>query len=154
MHVTARLLIAVGLFMSATAHGADLLTLQHPQTHQVVQRIGLAPSESYADVRVSGAVPKETQNATWEYRVVVLAEGVGRGSDWMQFTPTLANDKFEGSARVAAGGWYRLEVRCRTGDDTLAAAAVEPIGVGEVFVVAGQSYATNCNDERLTVADA
>ena len=35
----------------------------------------------------------------------------------------------------------------------MATGAVEPIGVGEVFVVAGQSYATNCNDERLTVAD-
>ncbi|MEO8498977.1 MAG: sialate O-acetylesterase, partial [Planctomycetota bacterium] len=54
----------------------------------------------------------------------------------------------------AAGGWYRLELRCRAGDDIRAAAAVEPIGVGEVFVVAGQSYATNCNDERLTVADS
>jgi hypothetical protein len=31
--------------------------------------------------------------------------------------------------------------------------AVEPVGVGEVFVVAGQSYATNCNDEKLSVTD-
>jgi hypothetical protein len=30
---------------------------------------------------------------------------------------------------------------------------VEPIGVGELFIVAGQSYATNSGDERLNVKD-
>ena len=46
-----------------------------------------------------------------------------------------------------------MEIRGRANDDVVASGAVEPIGVGEVFVVAGQSYATNCNDERFKVAD-
>ncbi len=149
MHTRYCFLVAVGLFISGAAHGANDVRLEHPQSHQVIQRIGLAPGAGYADVRVSGALLKGAPNATWEYRVVLLADGSRDGGEWTEFTPTLANDQFEGSARVAAGGWYRLEVRCRGGADILGTGAVEPIGVGEVFVVAGQSYATNCNDERL-----
>ena len=58
-----------------------------------------------------------------------------------------------GPARGVLAGWYRLEVRCRVGEVVTHAASVEPFGVGEVFIVAGQSYATNCNDERLKVSD-
>ncbi len=34
-----------------------------------------------------------------------------------------------------------------------ATAAVEPVGVGEVFLIAGQSYAAGCNDGLLRVND-
>ena len=66
----------------------------------------------------------------------------------------MTGKRFSYSARIAAGGWYRLQVRCRVQDKTEVVGAVSPIGVGEVFVVAGQSYATNCNDERLKVTDS
>ena len=62
--------------------------------------------------------------------------------------PTAPN-RARASVDLPAGGWYRLEVRAASAG----IAAVEPFGVGEVFVVAGQSYATNTNDERLVVAD-
>ncbi|MCE2726427.1 MAG: sialate O-acetylesterase [Planctomycetaceae bacterium] len=60
-----------------------------------------------------------------------------------------APNRARASVDLPAGGWYRLEVRAASAG----IAAVEPFGVGEVFVVAGQSYATNTNDERLVVAD-
>ena len=46
-----------------------------------------------------------------------------------------------------------LEVRARRGEQTLFTASVEPFGVGEVFVVAGQSYAVGANDEVIKVDD-
>lgn len=55
--------------------------------------------------------------------------------------------------RVPAGGWYRLEVRVAPADGEALEASLEPFGVGEVFLVAGQSYATNTSDERLAIAD-
>ncbi|MFM7039616.1 MAG: sialate O-acetylesterase [Planctomycetaceae bacterium] len=56
---------------------------------------------------------------------------------------------------LPAGGWYRLDVRLRaTAGGAVSTATVEPIGVGEVFLIAGQSYATNTNDERLQVKDS
>ena len=125
----------------------------------MVQRIGVAPGKGFADVRIDGTLPTETQQATWECRIVVLSDQpeqpatTDSASEWTSVIPTITEDTFHASARVPAGGWYRLECRCRVDDNVLASGAVEPIGVGEVFVVAGQSYATNCNDERLTVAD-
>ena len=127
--------------------------LDWPKPHQVVQRIGVDPSAGHADVRVAGELPKNAEPAKWQYRVVSLDGATGSGTDWTTFDVTVSGTSFDGTARVAAGGWYRLEVRGRVGEDDVAIGKVEPIGVGEVFVVAGQSYATNCNDERFNVAE-
>ncbi|MCA9009248.1 MAG: neutral/alkaline non-lysosomal ceramidase N-terminal domain-containing protein [Planctomycetaceae bacterium] len=159
MYVSARALVACGLVLSSVALGAEPLMLSQPQPHQVVQRIGVTPGKGFADVPIFGTLPAGAQHATWEYRIVVLADQPDQPaktdsvSEWTGMIPTIAGNTFQAVARVPAGGWYRLECRCRVGDNVLAIGGVEPIGVGEVFVVAGQSYATNCNDERLTVAD-
>lgn len=159
MYVSARAIVALGLVLSSVAHGAEPLMLSQPQPHQVVQRIGVAPGKGFADVPIFGTLPAEAQHATWEYRIVVLADQPDQPaktdsvSEWTGMIPTIAGNTFQAAARVPAGGWYRLECRCRVDDNVLAIGGIEPIGVGEVFIVAGQSYATNCNDERLTVAD-
>ena len=151
--------IAFSLFVFATAHGAESLKLTQPQPHQVLQRMGVAPGKGYADVQIVGAAPAEAHQATWEYRIVVLADQpeqtakTDAASEWTSVIPAITGETFQAAVRVPAGGWYRLECRCRVDDNVLATGAVEPIGVGEVFIVAGQSYATNCNDERLTVTD-
>jgi hypothetical protein len=46
-----------------------------------------------------------------------------------------------------------LELRAVRGGQAIAQGAVEPFGVGEVFLISGQSYASHCNDELLRVAD-
>jgi len=159
MHTLFRALVVFSLFNSAMTHGAEPLTLTQPQPHQVLQRIGVAPGKGYADVQISGTLPAGAHQTTWEYRIVVLADlpqqpaKTDSASEWTSMIPTITGDTFQTMARVPAGGWYRLECRCRVDDNVLGTGAVEPIGVGEVFVVAGQSYATNCNDERLTVTD-
>ena len=43
-----------------------------------------------------------------------------------------------------AGGWYRLEVRALKDGKEIGSAVVDHVGVGEVFVGAGQSNSTNC----------
>lgn len=137
------------------AHGVTPLKLESPLPHQVVQRIGVAPGAGYAHVAVRGELPKGTQAGAWEYRAVTLPADPARdNTDWQKLTPKLEGTKFEATARVAAGGWYCLEVRCRAGDEVVALGSVKPVGVGEVFVVAGQSYATNTNDERFKLTDA
>jgi len=161
MHARAYIIVAFILFLPAVTtvglvRGAEPLVLTQPKPHQVLQRMGVAPGKGYADVQISTTLPTEAQKATWEYRIVVLAEQPAKddaASEWISVIPTITGKTFQAAARVPAGGWYRLECRCRVDDNVLASGAVEPIGVGEVFVVAGQSYATNCNDERLTVSD-
>ena len=145
-------LLVIGIAGTAEAVEVQAFTLSHPQPHQVIQRIGTTPGQGYASVAVRGHVPVGTENANWEYRV--SRSGDARGADWVSLTPKIQDGQFEATARIAAGGWYRLEVRTRMGEAITSIGSVEPIGVGEVFVVAGQSYATNCNDEQLSVGDA
>ncbi len=146
------------------------LTLLSPMSHQVIQRTGFDPSQAhehsqvdlnlgYADVLIIGKYPAgvgepDGANTVLECRVQLLANCPGRSSDWQSVTTTVDRDQFRAEVRVAAGGWYRLDIRLKQGPSVVAEGIVEPFGVGEVFVIAGQSYATNCNDERLKVTDS
>jgi poly(3-hydroxybutyrate) depolymerase len=139
------------------------ITLQRPAPYEVIQRRGYDPREAhenhaggpslgFADVAIQGMLPA-VEKGVVEARAVPLEGATGQGSDWKQVEAVGDAGRVEASVRVPAGGWYRLEVRCRVNEKTVAQGAVEPFGVGEVFIVAGQSYATNCNDERFKVAD-
>jgi hypothetical protein len=152
------------MFLSTGVLRADdiaKLVLTSPQAFQVIQREGFeagashdhnvtGPALGYADIDVKGTKPEGVEGR-WEFRVLLLQQAFGLKSDWQTLTVEEEGLAFKGPAEVVAGGWYRLEVRCVDGDKTLAAGFVEPFGVGEVFVVAGQSYAGGTNDELLKV---
>lgn len=126
------------------------LAIDEPREWQVVQRTGVARGAGDADVRVSGRAPEGAAGDVWEYRLV------GRDPDpaWKPLDVRLSDGRFQATLRqTPAGGWYRLELRRRAADSLTAVGSVARFGVGERFVVAGQSYATNCNDERFRVTD-
>ncbi len=51
---------------------------------------------------------------------------------------------------MATGGWFPFEVRAVAGGKVVASAGVERLGVGEVFVIAGQSNSANHGAEKQT----
>lgn len=55
---------------------------------------------------------------------------------------------FRSELAAPAGGWYRLDVRLVGNGTNVAGANVGHVGVGEVFVVAGQSNAANHGEEK------
>ncbi|MFM8529491.1 MAG: sialate O-acetylesterase, partial [Ilumatobacteraceae bacterium] len=61
---------------------------------------------------------------------------------------------------ASAGGWYRLDIRARAGEQVIAAASVPRVGIGEVFITAGQSNSSNwgqgtqeARDDRVVYCD-
>ena len=84
-------------------------------------------------------------------RVVPIGNAFGRGTGWLPVKATTTNHRLETSFESPAGGWYRLELRSEGGNPSFG--AVEPVGVGDLFLVAGQSYAANTGDERLRIED-
>ena len=56
---------------------------------------------------------------------------------------------FDAALPAPAGGWYKVEVRALKDGKEVASAAVDHVGVGEVFVGAGQSNSTNCGQRRI-----
>ncbi len=145
------------------------ITITSPAPFQVIQRVGFDPKSmasaepgraafGYAQIKVQGTLPAGTPaTATLQYRVALMVGESGKPIDWTLITSAALNlqdGAFHFPIIVPAGGWYRLELA--TTEDTAAHrsfGAVEPFGVGEVFVIAGQSYATNTNEERLRISD-
>jgi hypothetical protein len=159
-------LVLVFVSISARAILADdvaKITLTSPSPYQVVQREGFesksshdhnetGPTLGFADVRVEWTVP-DGVNGRWEFRSVPVAGNVKKDERWLPINPEVDGKTYRGPAEVNAGGWYRLELRCVDQEKTVAEGSIEPFGVGEVFLIAGQSYATGANDELLKVTD-
>jgi len=116
--------------------------LDRPTGYQVVQR----SARGDGSIPVSGSLSRGAGGtATVEAR---LSGGTVAG-DWRKVCEIgRGQTHFTGEVRVPAGGWCRLEVRIRRGRFTEAEAAVEKVGVGEVFIVAGQSNSANHGEER------
>jgi hypothetical protein len=54
---------------------------------------------------------------------------------------------FDGRIAASAGGWYGVEVRVLRGGERIGRAGLEHAGVGEIFVISGQSNSTNWGEE-------
>lgn len=163
------LLIAITDIPQSQAAEPVKLALSSPIANQVIQRTGFDPRVAHehhvggpnlgeADVLIQGDWPQEIENAkvedvVCEAKLQRLEGAYGRDLDWTACRLNRDGTRWSSSLRTPAGGWYKLDVRFRAGDKIVAAGLVQPIGVGEVFVVAGQSYAEGTNDERLRVED-
>jgi Carbohydrate esterase, sialic acid-specific acetylesterase/Secretion system C-terminal sorting domain len=96
-----------------------------------------------------------------EARVVPIAVGgQGQQTDWQTIQQSPQGGFFSGSIEVR-GGWYQLEVRGVLNNNVVATDEVTRVGVGEVFLVAGQSNAQgrsgygapSANDDRVNCVD-
>lgn len=113
----------------------EALTVLSPMDWQVFQR--QTPGEGLASVRGRCAVPCERV----EYRI---GDGGWKG---VPFNPVTHG--FDTRFNLPAGGWYRCEIRAIKDGKTVAERLIAHVGVGEVFVAAGQSNSTNSGEEKL-----
>ena len=144
-------LFLCGLVTASACADDQTLQIVTPKPHQVIQRIGVAPGAGYANVEISGILEQSIEDAEWEFCIVPAMTNSNHETNWNPLKVVTRESNFKTSAKVPAGGWYRLEIHARFQNKVLALGSIEPIGVGEVFLVAGQSYASNCNDEHLAV---
>ena len=117
------------------------VVLDSPQDYQVAQR----DAKNVGTLRVRGKLGEAARKAdALEYRVGTE----GKPGEWRRLDAGVKDGRFEATVEVAAGGWYRLDVRAAAGGKAVAQATVERVGVGEVFVVAGQSNSANHGAEK------
>lgn len=155
--------LGAGAFADDPPVQPDVSNVRLPLPFQVIQRDGYEPEKAHehqpggpalghADVAIAAKLPVEKDDLT-EYRVVALADAYGTGSEWTPFAGKSVDGELVAAVRVSAGGWYRLELRARRAEIVTATAHLQPFGVGEVLVVAGQSYAEGANDELLRISE-
>ncbi|TLV00206.1 sialate O-acetylesterase [Dyadobacter luticola] len=86
----------------------------------------------------------------------------GRDVDWTPIDTNPQGGFFTSSLPNVQGGWYRLEVRAKKGDQVVGnSSSVDHVGIGEVFMVAGQSNgqgfynmgAPGASDDRVNSID-
>ncbi|QKZ14421.1 sialate O-acetylesterase [Spirosoma sp. KUDC1026] len=126
------------------------VTVTFPRPHTVLQR----NNANQTIMTIVGTCPNPADRVDW--RVQARNAGQGIGTDWAVLDAAPAQGQYRGQATVS-GGWYRLEIRAWVGGVVAATEVVQPVGVGEVFAVAGQSNgqgifgygAVNPADERV-----
>ena len=121
--------------------GAPEIKLTSPTDYQVIQR----QTRTEGRLTIAG-VRKDASGTQLEVR---LLDAQGKG-EWRQFDAG-NGDAFRGTIIAPAGGWYRCEARLTKDGKALAETSVAHVGIGEVFLVAGQSNSANHGEEKQNV---
>jgi len=140
--ITTMLAMFLAVRISASAANLDF-----PLERQVFQR----NAEEWAEIKVAGTVPSDV--ALVEAKAELGAGLRGRATEWTVVAQgtQIKDGTFSGRLKLATGGWYTLKVRFRKSAADPAVqgeAVVEHVGVGDVFIVAGQSNSSNHGQEK------
>ena len=126
------------------------IKLTSPQNRAVYQRNG----SGFSAVTVAGSYDKQVDKI--EARLVPVQAGQGTDSDYQDWK-TIKNLPLNGNfsfTMTIKQGWYRLEVRgSLNGANIGDVATVDRVGVGEIFIIAGQSNAEGVNEVSGVAVD-
>ncbi|HEX5791434.1 MAG TPA: sialate O-acetylesterase [Luteolibacter sp.] len=134
----------------SSMHAQTAMSLSAPVELQVCQRT----DRNQADVVIAGSVNQAVDIVEVKAE---LAAGIttGEAVGWTTLAEhqNLTGGKFSGKLPLKAGGWYVISVRGRNGEEVVAQATVQKVGVGEVFVTAGQSNSANFGKPKQVAKD-
>jgi hypothetical protein len=142
---TKKLLIPTSVVLIATIaaqlRAAESIRIDSPKDYEVFQR----------DTRIGGRVLVRGQLSAAAGRVQVRFTGKPLEgplpAGWRE-AKVNPSGGFTAELPTSAGGWYEMELRIADGEKVVATAEVKHVGVGEVFVIAGQSNSTNYGSEK------
>ena len=108
------------------------LSISSPLNRSVFQR----NANNNATIIITGSCTQNVDKI--QARFITITEDAT--TNWQTISSNPVSGIFSGSM-ILKGGWYKLEVQSLSGTKVIATAQVEKVGVGEVFVIAGQSNA-------------
>ena len=118
------------------------IPMSAPLDYQVCQRA----TASTGQITIAGSLSVPADRL--EARLVGTSASGELPGTWHPLPHDSRVPAFRGSISGPAGGWYRLEIRATRAGVVVAAATVEHVALGEVFVIAGQSNSANYGEER------
>jgi Carbohydrate esterase, sialic acid-specific acetylesterase len=139
-----------GVPTTGTPVTPTIVTISGPTSRHIVQR----SSGNTGNLGVSGTYTGAPERI--EARAVVMggAGNSGTSTDWQTIQTSPGGGSFTGTLTdVAAGGWYQLEVRAITAGSPGAVATLTKVGVGDIYLTAGQSNSANYGGSAYTPAD-
>ncbi|TWT94164.1 sialate O-acetylesterase [Neorhodopirellula pilleata] len=138
-------LIAWSLLPRAELHAVEL-RLTSPLEYQVVQR----SSPGAGTLRITGELPEELSDELSKTDSTIEARFASESDEtsWQRVSGSVSGRTVQGTVQTPAGGWWRLEVRVSQAGKAVASGSVDRVGVGELFVIAGQSNSANHGEEK------
>ncbi|MEI6235247.1 MAG: sialate O-acetylesterase [Planctomycetota bacterium] len=133
--------VSIALCSFTLLRAADTLPLSSPLNFQVIQRA----SKSAGTIIISGKIVS-SKTPTFEAKLGTEA----KPGDWNKLDATIQDGAFNTKLEAPAGGWYRLDLRASTDGNIIAESFVEHVGIGDIFVVTGQSNSANHGAEKQT----
>ncbi len=131
---------------AAAIDGASLASLSSPLDYQVFQR----QSRLRGSIVVRGHVSVRADRV--EVRVVGKSLLGPLPGKWEKIALDRKTGDFDAKFIAVAGGYYVVDVKAMAGSKEVAEVTVPHVGVGEVFVVSGQSNSTNYGEVQQTTA--
>lgn len=128
-----KLILCLCFSCGALLHSRAQLSISFPFDGAVFQRNASNLATVYVGGSYSGSVDRI------EARLVSVSGG--QNIDWTAIHVNPSGGIFSGSLLKVLGGWYTLEVRSILFNNVVQTATLARVGVGEVFVIAGQSNA-------------
>jgi hypothetical protein len=120
----------------------DTIEVYSPVSSQVFQR----QSRYQGLMLISGRAPSNCDSI--EYKLTGTPLKGTLPTSWTKLAVNSGTSGFSQKVVVPAGGWYILEIRAMVAGKPVATKSVLQVGVGEVFVAAGQSNSTNYGQFR------
>jgi Carbohydrate esterase, sialic acid-specific acetylesterase/Secretion system C-terminal sorting domain len=130
------------------------INITFPWTRTVFQR----NNANQATIQITGQYTNKIDRI--EARLVPMVGGQGVETNWQTIQSNPQGSYFSGSI-TGFGGWYDLEIRGMLGNNVIESTDLQRVGVGEVFLVAGQSNAQgisgygspNSTDDRVNTVN-
>jgi hypothetical protein len=151
MNVRYKKIFVIFLLLLINTLSFAQLTIEFPVERAVFQR----NNSNMGNVQIFGNVKQDCDRV--EARLISRSSGQGVTTSWVTIDSEVAGMAYSGKIQNV-GGWYRLEVRGIKDENVLFTNTIERVGIGEVFVIAGQSNAqgdgsnpnaNGANDDRV-----
>ncbi|MBO9615905.1 MAG: T9SS type A sorting domain-containing protein [Dyadobacter sp.] len=130
--------------ISFTAHGQ--INIDFPSDRAVFQR----DKNNKANIYISGSYTKIADKI--EVKLTRRTDS-GADQDWTGIKDSPEGGFFSGTLSDVQGGWYKLEIRALKGGQVIGTNSIEHVGVGEVFMIAGQSNGQGYKDGQPNGSD-
>jgi len=127
-------LVFVLFFCHNLLYAQSIITIKFPVNRSVFQR----DANNQAEIYIAGNFTQKLDYI--EAKLVPVQVGQGVATDWVKISDKPNNGSFVGKIK-GIGGWYSLQLRALLNGQIIAQQTISRVGIGEVFVIAGQSNA-------------
>jgi len=130
----------LGIALNASGQGnGSVIKITYPESRAIFQR----DVNNTSTIYLSGSYYQPIDSV--QARVQVEDTYQGFSTNWATIQRNPQGSVFQGALSVK-GGWYRLEVRAFANGAVVGSDVMRKIGVGEVFIITGQSNAQGFQD--------